>query len=41
MEAHWRAFDALTDSQTGGNEAIVRALDVFEGAGDYTQYHTS
>lgn len=31
MEAHWRAFDALADSQTRGNETIVRALEVFEG----------
>eukprot|EP00903_Cladosiphon_okamuranus_P007008 g6818.t1 len=32
VESHWRAFDALVDTQTGANEAIIRALDVFEGA---------
>lgn len=31
VESHWRAFDALVDTQTGANEAIIRALDVFEG----------
>lgn len=32
IRAHWSAFDALAESQSGGNEAIVRALDIFEGA---------
>ncbi|CAM9453983.1 unnamed protein product [Scytosiphon promiscuus] len=32
VDAHWRNFDALVDAQSGGNEAIIRALDVFEGA---------
>ena len=31
VESHWRAFDALADTQSGANEAIIRALDVFEG----------
>lgn len=31
VQAHWRAFDALADSQSGGNEAIIRALDIFAG----------
>ncbi|CAN0021674.1 unnamed protein product [Hapterophycus canaliculatus] len=32
VEAHWQSFDALVDAQSRGNEAIIRALDVFEGA---------
>eukprot|EP00752_Nemacystus_decipiens_P014220 g12649.t1 len=37
VESHWRAFDALADTQSGANEAIIRALDVFEGArGSFT-----
>lgn len=32
VQAHWRSLDALTDAQSGGNEAILRALDIFEGA---------
>lgn len=31
LESHWRAFDALAGNQNGANEAIIRALDVFEG----------
>lgn len=32
VQAHWQSFDALVDSQTGGNEAILRALDIFQSA---------
>lgn len=32
VQAHWRALDALADFQRGGNDAITRALDIFEGA---------
>lgn len=31
VQEHWRAFDVLADSQAGGNEAIIRALDIFAG----------
>ncbi len=31
VEAHWDAFNALADSQSGANEALIRALEVFEG----------
>lgn len=31
VESHWRALDALAGNQSGANEAIIRALDVFEG----------
>ncbi|CAN0469759.1 unnamed protein product [Ectocarpus sp. 12 AP-2014] len=32
IEGHWRNFDSLAEMQSGGNEAIIRAIDVFEGA---------
>lgn len=31
LEVHWNAFNALADSQSGANEALIRALEVFEG----------
>ena len=31
IQEHWRAFDVLADSLAGGNEAIIRALDIFAG----------
>lgn len=34
VQEHWRAFDVLADSQAGGNEAIIRALDIFAGKSD-------
>ncbi|CAN0428785.1 unnamed protein product, partial [Ectocarpus sp. 12 AP-2014] len=32
IEGHWRNFDSLAEIQSGGNEAIIRAIDVFDGA---------
>ncbi|CAB1116358.1 unnamed protein product [Ectocarpus sp. CCAP 1310/34] len=32
IEGHWRDFDSLAEMQSRGNEAIIRAIDVFEGA---------
>ncbi|CAN0446877.1 unnamed protein product, partial [Ectocarpus sp. 8 AP-2014] len=32
IEGHWRNLDSLAEMQSGGNEAIIRAIDVFEGA---------
>lgn len=32
IQAHWGALDALVDAQSRGNEAIRRALAIFEGA---------
>ncbi|CAM9204946.1 unnamed protein product, partial [Ascophyllum nodosum] len=32
VQEHWRAFDTLAESQSGANEAIIRALEVFAGA---------
>lgn len=32
VQAHCRVFDALADSQRGGHDVIIRALDIFEAA---------
>lgn len=32
IKEHWRSFDAFAESQNGVNGAIIRALDVFQGA---------
>lgn len=35
LQECWRTFDTLVDSQSGGNEAIIRAMDIFAGGRQY------